>query len=219
VGELKTRALYEHLRDDLVAGSFAPGDRLSELQIGLRYGVSRTPVREAFSRLENEGLLDRAGSVLTVPRPSVEEVLDLFDVRISLEGAIARCAAERHREGDLIVLEAAAAKNKALRRDATPDQRFHSNRAFHRALSSAAHNHVLADLQGQLDLRVAALRATTLTAPGRWNVANQQHALIVAAVADGEGDAAAADAERHLRDARELWLDLVRSGRVAAGAR
>jgi DNA-binding GntR family transcriptional regulator len=214
MGELKTRALYERLRDDLVAGAFVAGERLSENQIGQRYGVSRTPVREALSRLENEGLLDRSGPVITVPMPTVEEVLDLFDVRITLEGAIAGCAAARHREGDLIVLESAAASLRALTDEATPGDRFYANRAFHRALSGAAHNQVLADLQGQLDLRVAALRATTLTAPGRWAAANRQHAQIITAVASRDEEGAALVAQDHLRDARRLWLDLVRSGQV-----
>jgi DNA-binding GntR family transcriptional regulator len=214
VGEPKTQALYERLRDDLVAGAFVAGERLSENQIGQRYGVSRTPVREALGRLENEGLLARSGPVITVPMPTVEEVLDLFDVRITLEGAIARCAAERYREGDLIVLEWAAASLRALPRDATPGDRFYANRAFHRALSGAAHNQVLADLQGQLDLRVAALRATTLTAPGRWESANDQHTQIIVAVTKRDGEVAALAAEEHLRDARRLWLDLVRSGQV-----
>jgi DNA-binding GntR family transcriptional regulator len=212
--EHKARALYARLRDDLIAGVYSPGEHLSENQVSGRYGVSRTPTREALSHLEHVGLLERVGAALVVPSPTVEGILDLFDVRTLLEGAIARYAAERRREGDLIVLRAAASRGRAVGAESPIRDRYLLNRSFHQTLSQAAHNPVLADQQRQLDLRVAALRTTTLAARGRWEASNHQHDEIVAAVADRDALAAGAAAERHLSDARALWLDLLARDRV-----
>lgn len=215
---MKVQTVYERLRDDLIAGVFPAAERLSEHRIGARYVVSRTPVREAVARLEHEGLLWREGSSVVVPAPTVEQVLDLFDLRIRIEADLAACAARRHREGDLVVLQAAAARVRALDPEAGAAERFLANRAFHLALSAAAHNDILASVQRQLDLRVAALRATTLTSPGRWEQANDQHDELVAAVAAGDANRAAAAAEQHLKDARALWVDLVRAGTIVAAS-
>jgi DNA-binding GntR family transcriptional regulator len=214
VSEPKARALYARLRDDLIAGVYRPGERLSELSVSARYGVSRTPTREALARLEHVGLLERTGSQLVVPAPTVEQVLDLFDARMLLEAAIARYAAERRREADLLVLQAAADRAEALDPGAPAPDHYLANRTFHHALSAAAHNHVLTDQQRQLDLRVAALRATTLILPGRVQIANAQHQAIVAAVVGRDSAQASAAAEAHLRDARELWRELLRTDRV-----
>jgi DNA-binding GntR family transcriptional regulator len=210
----KTRALFARLRDDLIAGSYRPGDRLTEQSVGTRYGASRTPAREALARLEQIGLLVRAGAGLIVPTPTVEELLDLCDARTLIDSAIARCAAERRREGDLLTLQAAADAAEALPVDAGAADRYLADQAFHHALAAAGHNTVLADQQRQLELRLAALRATTLMEPGRWASANHQHAEIVAAVAGRDAAASADAARRHLEDARELWRQLVRAGRV-----
>lgn len=212
--EPRARALYARLRDDLIAGVYPPGERLSELSVSARYGVSRTPTREALSRLEGIGLLERQGSHLAVPKPTVEDILDLFDARTLLEAAIAGYAAERRREGDILVLQAAAERCESLGAQASVSDRYLANREFHHALSSAAHNTILTDQQGQLDLRVAALRATTLTRPGRAEEAGRQHQEIVAAVIERDKERASSAADRHMRDARELWRDLLRRGRV-----
>jgi DNA-binding GntR family transcriptional regulator len=214
VTDQKTRALFARLRDDLIAGTYAPGDRLTEQSVGTRYGASRTPAREALARLEQIGLLVRVGAGLVVPRPTVEELLDLCDAHTLIEAEIARYAADRRREGDLMRLQAAAEAAAALPDDAGVVARYHANQAFHHALSAAGHNTVLADQQRQLELRLAALRATTLTEPGRWESVLPGHAAIVAAVADRDAEAAADATRRHLAEDRRLWRRLVLAGRV-----
>jgi len=210
----KTRSLFARLRDDLIAGGYHPGDRLTEQSVAARYGASRTPAREALARLEQIGLLERVGASMVVPRPTVEELLDLCDAHTLIESAIARYAAERRREGDLLRLQSAAETAEALSPEASPLERYLANEAFHHALSAAAHNTVLADQQRQLELRLAALRATTLTEPGRWDAVNRQHTAIVEAVTARDGGGAAEATREHLDAARELWKQLVRAGRV-----
>jgi DNA-binding FadR family transcriptional regulator len=125
-------------------------------------------------------------------------VRDLFDARSLPETAIARSAAERRREADLVLLGHAADRCRALFAKAQPAGLFEADRDFHHTVAKAGQNLVIADLQRQLDGWVEALRATTLTAPGRWPASVDQHDQPVAAV--GAGDPAAAAAEQHLRD-------------------
>jgi DNA-binding GntR family transcriptional regulator len=205
VGDPKTHALYRQLRRDLGEGAFQPGERLSENHVAERYGVSRTPVREVLARLEAESLLTRVGQIITVPAPTIEQILDLFDTRALLEAAIARCAVERCREGDLVLLRATADRCRRLSPKADPAELYQANRDFHHALALASHNLVLADLQRQLDGRVEALRGTILTARGRWTASVRQHDAVLAAVEARDADTAAAIAAQHLREARELW--------------
>jgi DNA-binding GntR family transcriptional regulator len=208
VGEPKTLTLYNRLRDDLIAGRYEAGERLSENQVAEQYGVSRTPVREVFARLEVEGLVGRIGQVVSVFAPTIEQVLDLLDARILLEAAIARYAAERRNEADVLMLASATDACAALDAGADPTALLHADRAFHEVLGRAGHNPVLADLQRQLDMRAATLRASTLTADGRWAAVAEQHRRITVAVTERNGEAAAQAAADHLRLGRELWLTL-----------
>src|SRR5688500_4429468 len=85
----KATALYEDLRGDLTNGRWAPGARLSELELVRHYSVSRTPIREALARLEQDGLLERRGSSIYVRERSADEVIDIYRARVYLEGAVA----------------------------------------------------------------------------------------------------------------------------------
>ena len=98
--------VYASLKHDILQGVLPPGTSLREEELGRSHQVSRTPVREALSRLEIEGLAarrPRAG--LVVSTPTLDEIIDLYVVREALEGLAARLAAERRTELDLERLE------------------------------------------------------------------------------------------------------------------
>src|SRR5580700_237718 len=97
----KTMALYERLRAALAEEEFAPGARISEIDLCARFEVSRTPIREALARLEQDGLIERRGSALFVRDRTADETIDIYRVRVYLEGAIAFDAAHRRSETDL----------------------------------------------------------------------------------------------------------------------
>ena len=95
VASQTARALF-HLRESLMRGEFAPGERMSELPLVTRLGVSRTPIRLALERLAHMGLLDLSGSGgFTVRSYTPSEALDAIEIRGVLEGTAARLAAER----------------------------------------------------------------------------------------------------------------------------
>jgi DNA-binding GntR family transcriptional regulator len=105
--------VYEHLRDDIVARRLDAGASLVETELADRYGTSRTPVREALRRLEQDGLLERGRRGLQVRAPSAAEILEIYEVRIDLEALAAALAAERHTPLDLVRLRSAAANFEA----------------------------------------------------------------------------------------------------------
>ncbi|WP_162253243.1 GntR family transcriptional regulator [Mycobacterium sp. Root135] len=202
-------ALYHQLSEDILHGRLGVNDRLSENALSERYGVSRTPIREALTRLEQDGMIVRQGSMARIRVRTAEEINDIYRARTWLERAIAQDAATRHRETDLLRLRAAWQNEDGLDpTDATPLDLMIANRVFHQALAAAAHNAALTDLQARLTLQVAQLPATTLSAPGRWHQAHEQHRQIIELVEQRDELGAGALAELHIAQARDIRLSL-----------
>jgi DNA-binding GntR family transcriptional regulator len=133
-----TAAATEHLREQIVCGSVHPGETLPELQVGEILGVSRTPVREALTVLEREGLVefDRRGRA-RVCRFDLEDVRELGLMRMVLEPAASRLAAERRPEAGLDVIED---NLHALKAASRLDDVTRIDLHFHRLIFAAADN-------------------------------------------------------------------------------
>jgi DNA-binding GntR family transcriptional regulator len=203
----KGALLYERLKSDLLSGRLSPGQRLSEASLSREYGVSRSPVREATGRLEHDGLVERLGMVVRVRKRSFDEIIDIYRARIFLESAIAADAASRRRDVDLLRLE--WAYESEGRNDPSDSQAVvAANRAFHHALVVASHNVTLRDLQERLTAQIATMPATTLSHPGRWEEARDEHARILKAVREGDAAAASSVAHQHMSRARDIRLSL-----------
>src|SRR5438874_11414386 len=109
--------VVDELRRRIIDGVYEPGDRLTEERLADDFGVSRNPVREAIRVLEAEGFLraqPRRGDV--VAQMSVQDVEDLFDVRMSLEELAARLAAQRRGPDDSEVLNKLLTRAQTTRR-------------------------------------------------------------------------------------------------------
>jgi DNA-binding GntR family transcriptional regulator len=214
----KTAALYEQLRQALADEEFAAGERISEMDLGRRYQVSRTPIREALARLEQDGLIERRGSALFVRSRSADEIIDIYRVRVYLEGAIAFDAAHRRSQTDLMRLSAAAAKGEALTGKADPTLLQEANSAFHHALAEACHNQTLHDLQDRLTAQVAKLPSTTLSVPGRWEDSIREHRELLDAIRDQDGERARTIGSDHMDAAAQIRMNLI-AQQLDAGSR
>ena len=204
-GSAKAGVLYERLKADVLSGVLRPGQRLSEASLSREYGMSRSPIREATIRLENEGLFERFGLVVRVRPRTFEEIIDIYRVRVFLEGAIAADAADRRRAADVVRLQVSWDAESAVgSEDLAAAVR--ANQAFHASLAVAAHNVTLRDLQDRLTAQVATMPRTTLSHPGRWAEAHDEHAAIVAAVRDGNTNRARSLGEQHMSRARDIQL-------------
>ena len=171
---------YSLILEAIDVGIFKPGDRLVESDLADRFGVSRTPIREALQRLETQSLLARDGRSLIVASLDHNQMAELYVVRRELEGLAARLAARHANEEEIAVLRAMVAADDALVND--PAALARANRRFHKQIHLASHNRYLVQ---QLDLvhRTMALMATTsLAAQGRGEIAQSEHDGIVSAI-------------------------------------
>ncbi|MEK6655708.1 MAG: GntR family transcriptional regulator, partial [Thermodesulfobacteriota bacterium] len=109
---------YDYLKSNILSGRFVPGERLAEEHLAEELGVSRTPVREALHKLEQEGLIEPLESRgFCVPHDSPEEIEDLFDIRTVLEGYTLKIICERITDEQIEKLEEMIDKAEdALRR-------------------------------------------------------------------------------------------------------
>ena len=86
--------IFEQLERDILTGRYPRGEVLSEMRLSTELGVSRTPIREAIRRLEQEHLLEESGRGMVVVGISREDMLDMYDIRVRIEGRAAARAAE-----------------------------------------------------------------------------------------------------------------------------
>ncbi|MDQ7069959.1 MAG: GntR family transcriptional regulator [Rhodobacterales bacterium] len=187
---------YALILEAIDMGGFKPGDRLVESDLADRFGVSRTPIREALQRLETQSLLTRDGRSLIVASLDHNQLSELYVVRAELEGLSARLAARHASEEEIqVLIEMVAEDQKYL---GNPAVLARANRRFHKQIHLASHNRFLVK---QLDLvhRSMALMATTsLAVEGRGEVALAEHSEIVQAIQKRDEDFAETALKRHI---------------------
>jgi len=187
---------YTLILEAIDTGVYRPGDRLVESELAERFGVSRTPIREALQRLETQSLLARDGRSLIVASLDHSQMAELYVVRTELEGLAARLAARHATDEEIQVLREMVANDRAFVDQ--PAVLARSNRIFHKRIHLASHNRFLVQ---QLDLvhRSMALMATTsLAAQGRGEIALGEHQAIVDAIARRDEDAAYSALRDHI---------------------
>lgn len=195
---------YTLILEAIDVGVFRPGDRLVESELADRFGVSRTPIREALQRLETQSLLTRDGRSLIVASLDHNQMAELYIVRAELEGLAARLAAHHATPEEIRVLREMVMEDRALLGD--PSALARANRRFHRQIHLASHNRFLVQ---QLDLvhrSMALMAETSLAIDGRGEVALTEHETIVEAIENHDGSAADAALRAHISVAFETRL-------------
>lgn len=204
---------YDLLLDAIDVGVFRPGSRLVESDLADRFGMSRTPVREALQRLETQGLLSRDGRSLIVASLDHNQLAELYVVRAELEGLAAALAARHATPEEVRVLREMVEEDRDL--IGNPDALARANRRFHKQIHLASHNRYLVQ---QLDLvhrSMALLASTSLAVEGRSETALGEHEAIVAAIEKSDPDTARDALKNHISKAFEtrLKLDAADGGR------
>ena len=202
----------DQLRDEILEGVFRPGERLIELNLGERYGVGRAGVRAALLELDSEGLVDReANRGATVRRISLEEAIEIAEVRGMLEGLIARHAAANATADERAELQTIVSDM----RDAVGagDQLAYSklNVVLHRRLREISRHDIADGLVANLRNRAAHHQYRLALMPGRSEVSLPQHEAIVDAVAAGDSDRAEEAMHQHLASVADVlrqWAEL-----------
>lgn len=190
-------ALREQLEQDIVTGALRPGERLDEQGLAARFGVSRTPIREALMQLATVGLVTlqpRRGAF--VASLSLKEIVERFEVMAVLEGACGALAARRITDGERRALLEAHEACAGEAAGGGSDAYYYANERFHHIIYAACHNAFLAEQARQLHDRLKPFRRLQLRARSRVASSLAEHQGIVDAILAGEGD----KAERLLKD-------------------
>ncbi|THD63979.1 MAG: GntR family transcriptional regulator [Bradyrhizobium sp.] len=191
--------IYSDLRIELVSLQRRPGEAISEAEIALSYGVSRTPVREAILKLSDEGLLEIfPQSGIFVSRIPMAALPEAIIVRKALEETTARLAAERASSSQIMalhsILERQREANAAEDRDA-----FHqADEMFHATIAGVAGYPGIWTLIQQVKVHVDRYRRLTLPQQGRIAQAIGEHEAILAAIEAHDPAAAKTAMEFHL---------------------
>ena len=197
---------YDLVLDAIDHGVFRPGDRLVEAELADRFGVSRTPIREALQRLEAQSVLTRDGRSLVVSSLDHDQLGELYVVRAELEGLAARLAAQHAAPEEVRVLCDLVRRDRALTGD--PDRLSRANKTFHRQIHLASHNRYLIQQLDMVHRTMALLSTTSLAAEGRGTRAIDEHEEIVRAIEARDGAAADAAIRAHISRAYETRLKL-----------
>ena len=187
----------EQLLDEIHQGRLAAGTRLRQNDVAARLGVSSTPVREAFQILERRGLVvreDRRG--VRVFNPSARDLIDAYEVRSALEALACRLAASRVTASTLATLTSTVDQMHVA--GVSQENYLRLNAEFHAQIAAASGNEHLAELVVAEQTVTSSFVMFLGVDPTSADEAHEEHAVILSAIAMGDGDAAAEAMSTHL---------------------
>ena len=194
---------YGRLRTAILSLELVPGERISERSLESMLGASRTPIRAALMRLENEGLTQREGRGWKVTPIDLAEVRAVTEYREAVESAAVRLAVERADDEELAALRSLAEAHADADDEETGLRDFSD---FHRALVRLSRNHFLADGMDGALVRLARTRWLGVRTAQSRSIARREHLAIVAAITVRDADRAVALTVAHNRDTGDRLL-------------
>lgn len=200
--------VYRQLLEEIRSGALPSGARLREVDLAQRLGHSRTPVREAIRLLESDGLvihLARQGA--TVRSLDYAEVMELYEMRIVLEGTAARLAARAANDAELQQL---AELNEEFTSTRDEGEAARLNWQFHTMLQEAARNRFLLKAMRGLQKTMLLLGPTTLLETNRAARAAEEHGRLLVSLMARDGDAAEKVMREHMQAAQSVRLRKLR---------
>jgi len=204
------------VRHRIVHGAYAPGLPLGEARLARELRASRTPVREALSRLLEEGYVERVpGRGFFVARVTVTMVQNVFEIRRLLEGAAAARAAELATPEDLARLRALA-QYRYTDGAAGNRKAYEMNAEFHTAVAAATRNGLLVDLVRNCIDQITRFMALGVSLQTFQQAASDEHLAIVDAIERKDPAAARRAAEQHMDDASRFLLGTLMKGNFRA---
>ena len=206
--------ILETIRESILKGTLKAGEKVAEPELAERFGISRTPIREAFRQLESEGYLTvipRKGAVVT--SLSERDVEEFYAIKSILEGYAARMAAEKMTQKDIDRLEAINDRLELLAQQGDVKTFFRVHNEFHETFIRAAENEKLLELINQLMMKFNRLRMASLSLPGRMEISVEEHRNMIQAFKNHDGD----KADSLVRHAATIGADVLIQSMSQAG--
>lgn len=205
-----TQSLERELEHIILAGEIRPGERLHEIQLSKRFGISRGPLREATRSLQSRGL------VQVIPKRGVfvrsvspDEALEIYDVRAGVFGLAGRLLADRVDDAMLATMRDYLDQMDIAAEQRDFDEYYRQNLAFHDFLLAGTGNETLIEVYKTLANKLHLCRARSLVGAGGLSVSNHEHREMVEAVATGNRDRAQAAFFRHVERARDRFKSTI----------
>lgn len=195
---------YLVLRDAILSHRIPPGTRLSVPEIARQLNISRSPAREAITRIQYEGLADfvpHRGAVVT--EIGLDELIELYDIREVLEGLAARLAANSGETSLGTELQRVWQEHQDAVEADDVARHMELDVEFHQLIRGAAGNPRLGDALDRLQGQIRLAMATTARRGGGMHAALAEHQHLIAAITSGDGDAAERIARDHIRRLRD----------------
>ena len=189
--------VYDQLKRAILRGVLPPGTRLVEARVGEDFGVSRTPVREAISRLLAQGFVKEEGSVKVVADVATE-LHEIFDLRQLLEGHAARLAAKHATEEELAEIDGVCQTSIAAVDSTSVAERAAFNNIFHSAVARASHSERLIKILGDFYEYAITEEMLPFYRRADTRIHVEQHREIVSALRARDAAAAEAAMRRHI---------------------
>ncbi len=214
-GTTLAERIEARIEADIVEGRVLPGDRLDEEELAARLSASRTPVREALRKLSASGLVTirpRAGA--SVARPTMTDLVDLFEVVAELEAFAARLTCARASDDQLARIAEMHSLCEHEAAHGTAESYFEVNRRFHGAIWDGSNNGALMEQLRLADRRLSPYRRHITFHPGRCKDSQSEHRKIANAIASRSAEAAAAEMRDHVMILSEDAVQLARNLRL-----
>lgn len=203
--------IFEQLEQDILSGKYARGELLSELRLSAELGVSRTPVREAVRRLEQENILEESGRGMVVVGISREDMLDMYEIRLQIESQAARRAAERITEaelkelGNILELQQFYAQKHG---GDSSDQIRNLDSQFHDLLYRCSGSKIYYNTLRTLHKKIIKFRTASVSKTSRALQSIQEHERIYQALLSRDPEVAAEAVMAHILRARDRMAEM-----------
>jgi DNA-binding GntR family transcriptional regulator len=214
-----TKLIVEELRQAILTGRLAPGERLSEEKLAASLKVSHVPLRDALRRLEAEGYVSFVShGEIAVSKPTVDEVEDLYAVAGALEGLAARLAAERASAEEIARLRELHQSLKEAYRQKDLQRYFDINGKFHNFIAEIARNERLYRLVGEMRQEIRKTRILALQLPQRLDFSMREHDQLLDAFLKRNPELAESVVLKHLANQMSAIKNLLQPEEVVSHA-
>jgi GntR family transcriptional regulator, rspAB operon transcriptional repressor len=196
-------AAYDAIKHRIITCAFRPGEYINELQLSTLLKIGRTPVHQALDRLMVEGMVEVIPRKGVIVKPvSLNEVLQIIEVRLINEPFGARIAAEQANDADLNELADVIARARHWASVRNVENLMLLDREFHFLIARATKNDVMSELLRNLHERSLRFWFLSLNAPKQYETVQDEHAAILGAIRKRDPDKAEAAMRRHIESFR-----------------
>ena len=210
--------IYESLKSNIINGEVKPGERLSEAELASRFSASRTPVREAFLRLEQDHLVERVAQAgVRVPIFNRESIEDLYAMRSVLEAYAIELACDRITAEQITTMKQIRAqavellKSSESSRDYVLRRFLELNSIFHETIYQATGSQFLIKVINNLRAIVMSMRAKSIQADQAWKEVWDEHSRLIDHLERGEKESAIQLIKKHVANAASQAVEVVRT--------